>query len=104
MPSWTNILVSLITLQLAYTIYVLINRLFLSPLRNIPGPKLAALTSWYEFYFDAIQQGRFVWRIKDLHSKYGLSILPRLKACSLMAIFPRPNRANNTLGDSCERC
>lgn len=75
MPSWADIVASLLALQLAYTIYVLTSRIFLSPLRNIPGPKLAALTSWYEFYFDAIQQGRFVWKVRDLHSEYGLSVL-----------------------------
>ena len=76
MPSWTNIVLGLVTLQLAYTIYTAINRLFFSPLRHIPGPKLAALTSWYEFYFDAIQQGKFVWKIKELHFEYGLPVLP----------------------------
>ena len=76
MASLTKIAVSVFTLLLAYTVYALISRIFLSPLRNIPGPKLAALTSWYEFYFDAIQQGRYVWKIKDLHSKYGLALLP----------------------------
>ena len=44
MPSWTNIVIGVITLQLAYAIYTAINRIFLSPLRHIPGPKLAALT------------------------------------------------------------
>ena len=83
MPSLTTIAVSVSTLLLAYTIYVLISRIFLSPLRNIPGPKLAALTSWYEFYFDAIQQGRYVWRIKDLHLKYGLTLLPCHKNLTL---------------------
>lgn len=90
MPSWKHIVVSLITLQLAFTIYTLISRILLSPLRNIPGPKLAALTSWYEFYFDAIQQGRFVWKIKELHSKYGSAVLPRLETYCLMCKYPGP--------------
>lgn len=38
----TLLLVSLVL----YTIYGAIYRLFLSPLRNFPGPKIAALTSW----------------------------------------------------------
>jgi hypothetical protein len=38
----TLILVSLVL----YTIYGAIYRLFLSPLRNFPGPSIAALTSW----------------------------------------------------------
>ena len=42
MPSWTNIVFSVVTLQLAYVIYALISRLLLSPLANIPGPRLRA--------------------------------------------------------------
>lgn len=104
MPSWADIVVSLLTLPLAYTIYLLTSRIFLSPLRHIPGPKLAALTSWYEFYFDAIQQGRFVWKIKDLHSEYGLAVLPWLKTNSLMSTSFRSYCASYTMGDPCERC
>ena len=74
MPSWSSIVVGLSTLQLAYVIYAVVGRILLSPLRKIPGPKLAALTSWYEFYFDVIQPGRFVWKIKDLHKEYGLAV------------------------------
>lgn len=69
-----SIVVSVATLQLAYIIYGVIYRIFLSPLAKIPGPKLAALTSWYEFYFDVVQPGRFVWKIKDLHNQYGLAL------------------------------
>ena len=101
MPSWTNIVIGFITLQLAYTIYTVITRIFLSPLRHIPGPKLAALTSWYEFYFDAIQQGKFVWKIKELHSKYGPPVLPRPNNQYLVFILCRSNRANYTLGSPC---
>ena len=63
-----------LTLQLSYVLYAVISRVFLNPLRHIPGPKLAALTSWYEFYYDVIHQGRYVWKIRDLHRKYGQSL------------------------------
>ncbi len=69
--SWKDLVAALITTLFAYTLYIVLSRIFLSPLRHIPGPRLAALTSWYEFYYDAIQQGKFVWKIKDLHSQYG---------------------------------
>ena len=49
----------------------IIYRLFLSPLASIPGPRLAALTSWYEFYYDVIKPGQYVFKIKDLHEEYG---------------------------------
>ncbi|ESZ91309.1 cytochrome P450 [Sclerotinia borealis F-4128] len=48
-----------------------IYRLYFHPLRHIPGPKLAALTWWYEFYFDVIQPGQYVFQIKKLHQSYG---------------------------------
>ena len=103
MPFWTNVVVGLVTLQAAYTIYAVISRIFLSPLRRIPGPKLAALTSWYEFYFDAIEPGKFVWKIRDLHSEYGLAASPGLETFSLMCAIRRPHRADYTLGGPCER-
>ena len=103
MPSWTDVVVGLVTLQAAYTIYAVISRIFLSPLRRIPGPKLAALTSWYEFYFDAIEPGKFVWKIRDLHSEYGLAALPGLETWPLMSTLHRSYRADHALGGPCER-
>lgn len=50
-----------------------IRRLYFHPLTHIPGPKLAALTWWYEFYFDGIKQGRYVFKIQELHMQYGKS-------------------------------
>ncbi|KAH8600962.1 cytochrome P450 [Bisporella sp. PMI_857] len=46
-------------------------RLFLSPLAKFPGPKLAALTGWYETYFDCIKRGRFWVEIEKMHEQYG---------------------------------
>ena len=69
--SLTEAAYTVVTLQLGWLVYLLISRLILSPLAGIPGPKLAALTSWYEFYYDVIKPGKFVWKIKDLHEEYG---------------------------------
>lgn len=75
---WNQIIVTLGVLQLGWLLYGAIYRLFLSPLARIPGPKLAALTSWYEFYYDVIKPGKYVWKIKDLHEEYGRHhFLPR---------------------------
>ena len=46
-------------------------RLHLSPVARFPGPKLAALTFLYEFYYDVWQEGQYTWKIRDLHDKYG---------------------------------
>lgn len=56
---------------LAYTVYGAIWRLFFSPLANIPGPRLAALTFWNEAYYDIILGGKYTWKIAEYHKAYG---------------------------------
>ncbi|KAF7336640.1 Cytochrome P450 [Mycena venus] len=46
-------------------------RLFLHPLARFPGPKLAAITRYYEAYYDIVQNGQYVFRVQDMHKKYG---------------------------------
>jgi hypothetical protein len=58
----------------AAVVYVLtggIYRLYLSPISKFPGPKLAALTLWYEFYYDVVRNGRYMWEIEKMHEKDG---------------------------------
>lgn len=55
-----------------YIILLSIYRLWCSPLAKFPGPKLAALTLWYEFYYDTICRGRYTFRIGEMHKQYGL--------------------------------
>ncbi|KAI9041023.1 putative Cytochrome P450 [Aspergillus affinis] len=54
-----------------WTVGEAIRRLYFHPLAPIPGPRLAALTWWYEFYYDAIQPGHYVFKIQELHRQYG---------------------------------
>lgn len=59
---------------LTYTVYILglvVYRLFWSPLAKFPGPKLAAMTAWYEFYYDAICHGKYTFEIARMHQEYG---------------------------------
>jgi len=46
-------------------------RLYLSPLAEFPGPKLAALTGWYETYYDCMKDGSFWTQIEQFHKQYG---------------------------------
>ncbi|KAL4874373.1 cytochrome P450 [Aspergillus karnatakaensis] len=63
----------------ACCVVVSIYRLFFHPLSHIPGPKLAAITHAYEFYFDVIKKGTLIWEIERLHKIYGpiIRINPR---------------------------
>lgn len=55
----------------AYIVYLAVYRLYLSPIAKFPGPKLAALTLWYEFYYDVVKGGQYTWEIGKMHDKYG---------------------------------
>jgi hypothetical protein len=56
---------------LLYSTLVVAYRLFLSPIARFPGPKLAAATEWYEFYFQLIKDGQWGRQVERLHEKYG---------------------------------
>jgi hypothetical protein len=50
--------------------------LFFHPLRKFPGPKLAAVGSFYEFYYDVIKDGTYLWEIEKMHRRYGMEDRP----------------------------
>ena len=54
-----------------YLGYGAFRRLYLSPVASIPGPRLAALTFWYEFHYDVIKGGKYTAKIAKLHDQYG---------------------------------
>jgi hypothetical protein len=47
------------------------------PLRKFPGPKRAAIGSFYEFYYDVIKDGTYLWEIEKMHQIYGRSVILR---------------------------
>lgn len=55
----------------AHMAKVVIVRLYYSPICHIPGPKLAAATWLYEFYYDIVLGGQYTFKIIELHKKYG---------------------------------
>ena len=58
----------------SFVLYVLLlytYRLTLHPLAKYPGPRVAAVTLWYEFYYDFFHRGNYIFRIRDMHAKYG---------------------------------
>jgi hypothetical protein len=56
-----------------YTLYGIVWRLYISPISSFPGSKLAALTFWYEFYYDVVKGGEYVYEIEKMHQRYGMS-------------------------------
>ena len=82
-----------------YLAWLAVQRLFLSPLAHFPGPRLAALSNWYEFYYDVIQQGQFTAHITQLHEQYGMCIFdPFSGMIRQLSESPpcRPHCANHT--------
>ena len=51
--------------------YFVLTRLVFHPLAKFPGPKIAALTRWYELYYDGIHKGKYLFKIEEMHKKYG---------------------------------
>ena len=60
-------------LSVVYVLSLVTYRLFLSPLAKFPGPKLAAVTTWYELYYDVVYKGKYLFEIEKMHDKYGVS-------------------------------
>lgn len=67
-PSWLVVLAAAIA---SYTVVLATYRLFLHPLANVPGPKIAALTSWWEVYENVWKGGHLPFELKELHKTYG---------------------------------
>lgn len=56
----------------AYYVTLVFYRLFLHPLAPFPGPRLAAVSRWYEGYYDVVLDGQYTSKIAKLHRTYGI--------------------------------
>ncbi|KAE8321063.1 cytochrome P450 [Aspergillus sergii] len=68
---WWHVFVSFAVAGAVYVLWLALQRLWLSPIAHFLGPKLAALTMWYEFYYDSFVEGQYTFRIAEMHRKYG---------------------------------
>ena len=71
---WTDFTTILALAMLAYGFLLSSYRLAISKLSGFPGPKIAAATYWYEFYYEWWCGGKYIFEIEKMHKKYGLSI------------------------------
>lgn len=68
--SWTWIL---LTACISLTTPLILNgiyNVYFHPLRNIPGPKLAALTDFYAFYWNWIRDEGYSKQFSRMHEQY----------------------------------
>jgi hypothetical protein len=70
-PSYGTAVGAITALCVVRWVSLVVWRLLFSPLARFPGPKLAAATGWYEFYFDYFYNGKYVFEIERMHDAYG---------------------------------
>lgn len=71
MIATTGVLPVLALSLLTYVTVLAVYRLYLHPLAKFPGPRIAALTSWYEGYYEVVKNGQYSRKISKLHDEYG---------------------------------
>ncbi|KAI9035564.1 cytochrome P450 [Aspergillus affinis] len=69
--NYTGLAVYLVGSFFIYGTAVVVYRLYLSPIAHFPGPRLAAATEWYEFYYQLVKDGQWGRKIMDIHDEYG---------------------------------
>ncbi len=72
-----------IAFNLSYICCLSIYRLYFHPLSIFLGPKLAALTYWFDFYYDILNgpaAGQRIFEIEDLHARYGKHVYLTVRA------------------------
>lgn len=100
-PSWRDILVAVIIYYSTLIVY----RLYFHPLARFPGPKLAAISRWYEAYYDLIQGGQYTPKIVQLHKKFGENSVPFcvFLGSNLNGSLTRPNHSHQPPRAACHR-
>jgi hypothetical protein len=70
----TALAIIVTVIWLVYLVGLASYRLYFHPIAGFPGPKLAGLSKWYEFYYEVICVGKYTFHIQELHKQYGLSM------------------------------
>ncbi|OAG00677.1 putative cytochrome P450 [Paraphaeosphaeria sporulosa] len=68
-----DVVVATLFLIALFLLTASVYRLYLHPLANVPGPKLAALTSLHELWYDCFQGGggQHAFKMREMHDIYG---------------------------------
>ncbi len=92
MPSLSNLQLAGIVfcLSVIYLFGLGIYRLYFHPLAKFPGPKIAALSEWYETYHNVYRRGQFTPLIRDWHGKYGKRIYHPIVEIAGLTIISGP--------------
>lgn len=56
-----------------YLVCTWVYNLYFHPLAGYPGPRIAAASGLYEFYYDVIKGGQYLYKIEEMHRKYGMT-------------------------------
>ncbi|KAB8071277.1 elymoclavine monooxygenase [Aspergillus leporis] len=70
-----NLSIAVLTVLALPLSIAILQRLYFHPLARIPGPCLAAVTDFYAFYFNYVQEGGYSKRLKKLHAKYNSLVI-----------------------------
>lgn len=89
--SWASIIATLLLATCIYNIIIIFRRIYFHPLSRFPGPRIAAGTRWYEFYYDFFvgEGGQYFRKIEELHKQYGAGI--QHVSIELWTDFSRPH-------------
>ncbi|KIK58359.1 hypothetical protein GYMLUDRAFT_695193 [Collybiopsis luxurians FD-317 M1] len=66
-----NFYTVVVSVLFSYFAGLALYQLFFHPLHKFPGPALAAVTSWYEVYYNLIKGGELVKELERLHKLHG---------------------------------
>ncbi|OQE41255.1 hypothetical protein PENCOP_c005G06048 [Penicillium coprophilum] len=72
---WHELLSGLLVAYIVSLLWKAFDRLYLHPLASVPGPRLAAITSLYGFYYNYVQDGTYSKYFAELHRKYDSPVI-----------------------------
>lgn len=70
-PSMNALIPAAIATVIAYAVYVIVYNLYFHPLSRFPGPRVAAVTTYWKGYVECVANRSFCHELVGLHAKYG---------------------------------